>query len=172
MTGNIISLTGVSCSGKTTAGRLFADSQGYQFHSMGEYYREHLQGMPLCQVDNVLEMHIYDLMSPRDDIVVEGRTTGIIIGDYRDKNTLSLFLDVSLDRQVERYLYRSGLTDEQVARAELIAKDAHDQERLLAKYEIDIFDRDNYDHVIDTSEITVDEVVGQIEHYWRLRCQI
>jgi len=168
---NIISLTGKSCSGKTTVGRSFAKRQGYQFHSMGEYYRQNLQGISYAQVDQALDDHITYLMSSGEDIVVEGRTTGIIINRFRFNNTLSLFLGVDKERQVERYLKRSGLTSQQDARAELAAKDAHDQDRLLARHRTDIFDRSNYDHIIDTSGLSVDDAVGQIEYNWRLRCQ-
>ena len=135
---------------------------------MGEFYKNELEGKikDYNIIDELIEKQIDKLIYNNENIVIEGRTVEIIADKHNSKtddiNKTSIMLDVDLENQINRYIERENITSKSAAEENIAKKDNFDEYRLFKKYGTNIFDKNNYNIVIDTSDLNINEVLDII----------
>jgi CMP/dCMP kinase len=165
---HIITIAGRPSSGKSTAARAVAEMLGYQHFSSGDLFRAlgRERGMDVLQmnlsaeqnteIDHLVDERLREIGQTEDQIVIDSRTAWHWI-----PNSYKVFLDLDLKIGAERIL--SSMTEERmenehvphdpVAYAELLRERlASESRRYRALYDIDPYQMENYDLVIDTAE--------------------
>lgn len=134
---------------------------------MGQYYEEYLIDLPQLMVsygdiDIKIEKYIEQIANKDKDIVMEGRTVGILV--YTD---YSVLLYADLETKTQRFMDREHMEDFDMAKMRLIKKDSHDIKRLNRRYNMDVFNKNCYNIAIDTRDHdirqTVDMILKEIE---------
>lgn len=171
----IISIGGNQGSGKSTLAKRLADALAWPRYYMGGMRREAAtkKGLTLAQYNKLgesdpqtdLEVDEYQkkLGETTDNFVIEGRTSWHFI-----PQSLKFYLDVSDEEGAKRIFDagRSGEdknmnTLEDVLNSVRLRK-ISDRKRYLQFFGIDTYDLNNYDHVIDTTHLTPDEVFDKV----------
>lgn len=129
---------------------------------MGQYYEEYLIDMPQLMVsygdiDIKIERYIEEIANKDRDIVMEGRTVGILV--YTD---YSVLLHADMDTKTQRFMEREDIDDYDTARNRLIKKDSHDIKRLNRRYSMDVFNKNCYNIAIDTRDHDIQQTVDMI----------
>lgn len=170
-----ILLSGLSGTGSTTAARRIAEDLDLQYVYGGQIFRSLAQerGISLEELAESLET---DPEAEReidrrligaamdDDVLVESRTVGWIFP--REVPACRIWLTCDLEERLRRVQDR-----EHHARSaeNLLRREASDNRRYRALYGIEPTDFSPFDLVIDTTNLSVDEVVERIEAVIRER---
>lgn len=163
----IITIDGRVCSGKSSLiqGLLEKLSQYYgheiPHYSCGKYYRETLrETLPNELVDDAMIAYVRDIYKNNDVAVIDGRSSNFSLQDgfelADDKKVISVLCDVNKIKQVERIKSRKQKTSLKSIAAEL-ERDRRDKKRCQAKFGKDIFDKQNYDIYLDTTDAPLQE---------------
>lgn len=167
----IITISGNAGSGKSTVAKVLKVKLGMKRYYMGGILRDiaKQKGLTLEEFSNLrLKNSSFDKeideyqknLANKDNIIVEGRTSFYFI-----PNSFKIFLKCSLDVAAER-IFKDKREEESGTLKEikelLIKRSKQDEQRYLELYGINPFDESNYDLVIDTSNLRVDEVVEEI----------
>lgn len=173
----IITLSGKAGSGKTTIGREVAKRLGYKFYSMGDLRGEIAQrrGITIDELNKIGEKEDWTdkevddyqekLGKKEDNFVVDGWTSFHFI-----PHSVKIFLDVDLDLAAER-IFKNQRPDEKKANSvEEVKKTISNRmkesnERYKKYYSIDIYDLSNYDVVIDSTGMSVEEEIDAVLDY-------
>lgn len=158
----IISVSGLTCTGTTSVGSKLAEKLGFEFYSMGQYYKEYQHDLPKMMVDfNTVDMkiekYIEDIVNNNNNVVMEGRTVGISI--YTD---FSILLHADIETTIKRYMQRERIENVDQVSEQVIKKDAQDIKRLNNKYNMDIFNKNCYNLNVNTTYYDIDEVLTLI----------
>lgn len=171
----IITICGEAGSGKSSVGRELARRLGYRFYSIGDVRREMAlkRGMSLAEFNRLGEREDFtdrevdgfqeELGKKEDNFVIIGRTSAHFI-----PHAFKLFLDADLDERARRVLQDSGNREEETyssleeAREAIRERRKSDELRYRKYYGINPFDKKGYDLVIDTTRISIGEVVDKI----------
>lgn len=178
---HIITIAGRPGSGKSTAAKSVAKQLNYTHFSSGDLFREisREQGQDILQSNLAAEK---EDGIPRIDQLVDdrlrqiGETENNIVLDSRMAwhwmpQSFRVFLNLDIETAAERIL--AAMTPERIA-AEHIPSDPHDYaenlhgrlqsetRRYKKIYDVDPYDIDNYDLVINTKTTTQDEVARLI----------
>ena len=171
----IISIGGNQGSGKSTLAKQLAETLEWPRYYMGGLRREAAtkRGLTLAEYNKLgetdpmtdLEVDNYQkkLGETEDNFVIEGRTSWHFI-----PQSLKIYLDVSDEKGAER-IFEAGRkgedknmeTFEDVLNSVKIRK-VSDRKRYLKFFGIDTYDLKNYDYVIDTTNLTIDEVFDKV----------
>lgn len=171
----IISLSGAPGSGKSTIAQMLADKLGWQRYYMGGLRREAAKkrGMSLTEYNKLGESDIStdkevdeyqrELGIKEDNFVIEGRTSWYFI-----PHSLKVYLDVSPEAGAKRIfgsLQHKNTRNEgdnletwQDVLASTSQRVASDNLRYRQYYDIDVYDKKNYDFCLDTTDLTPDQV--------------
>ncbi|MFP4524692.1 MAG: (d)CMP kinase [Candidatus Woesearchaeota archaeon] len=188
----IISFSGTPGSGKSTVAQMVADRLGYKRYYIGGIRREaaRKRGMTIEEynrlgetdpsTDEEVDEYQQKLGEEEDDFVIEGRTSFHFI-----PHSFKVYLDVDLHEAAKRIHHdenkgegRNERTFATVEETEENLKEriASDRKRYKEYYGLDCFDKDNYDAVIDTTNITPEEaaekVLEAVEHHERVHTNI
>jgi len=168
----VITISGEPGSGTTTIGQLLSKELNIKMVYIGEIFRElaGVYNMTLSEfgeyaednpdIDHELDTRQVEI-AKQGDIILEGRLSGWMM----KKNKIEAFkilLTADLDTRVQRIMGREGKDYEQV-KAEILKREACEQERYTDFYDADYHDQSYYDLIIDTSELTPDEIVEKIK---------
>lgn len=170
----IITITGKPCSGKSVAIAYLMGKYGFAKFSAGDIYRKIAtdRGLDVLElsrkndftIDKLIDDEIVE-MGKRDlnkNIIFDSRTAWHFIPE-----SFKVFLDIDEDEQVRR-LKTSGRTNEKTDLTYEEAKNALSErwnlenDRYLKLYNFDNRNPENYNLVIDTTHLTVDEVAEKI----------
>jgi len=170
----IISIGGNHGSGKSMLAKRLATTLGWPRYYMGGLRREAAtkRGLTLAEYNKLgeddpstdLEVDEYQkkLGETEDNFIIEGRTSWHFI-----PKSLKLYLDVSDEEGAKRIFLANRLgedklmeTLEDVLRSVKTRKTS-DKKRYLKFFNIDTYDLKNYDHIIDTTNISPEEVFNQ-----------
>jgi len=170
----IITISGLPGSGKTTVARMVAERIGFRHYSAGNMRGEMAikRGLTIDQLNEIgkkeewtdkdVDRIIEDLGRKEDNIVVDGWVAFHFI-----PHSIKIFLYVDLRVGAER-IYRNQRPDEERKANieeiyEMIKKRVKESnDRYKKYYGIDFLDGKNYDHVIDTTDLTIEKVVKKI----------
>jgi cytidylate kinase len=171
-----ILLSGLSGTGSTTAAKRIAEDLGLHYVYGGAIFRKMAKerGIPLEELVESLERnsatekevddHLKALGSTEDDILIESRTIGWILP--KDVPAIRIWLTCDLPERLQRVQNR-----EHHARSpeNLLRREASDNKRYRALYGIEPEDYTPFDLVLDTTSLSVDQVVEEIESFIRAR---
>lgn len=170
----IITLNGIPGSGKSAVGKRVAEKLGYEFMSMGMLRRKMAEdlGITLEELnrrgeqdpasDRTVDEYQEKLGRERDNLVIDGKTSWYFI-----PRSLKVFLtadDETCARRImgdDRKVEQFASLDEAVA--SIRNRMASDNRRYMKYYGIeDAYDHAHYDLIVDTSHLTIDEVVRKV----------
>ena len=175
----IITMTGKPCSGKSATIDYITKKYGFEKFSGGQIFRRIAteRGIDILElnrkkdisIDKLVDDEIKDIGNKNldNDIIFDSRTAWMFI-----PKSFKVFLDISTDEQVKR-MKNSGRSDEII---ELSAEDAVkslqerfalENERYLMLYGKNNLDLSAYDLVVDTSNLTVEQVGEKIMEKYR-----
>ncbi len=171
----IISIGGNQGSGKSTLAKRLAEILTWPRYYMGGLRREaaRKRGLTLAEYNKLgekdsstdLEVDNYqkELGETLDNFVIEGRTSWYFI-----PQSLKIYLDVSDEVGAKRIFNEKRQGEdkamesyEDVLKSVKIRRNS-DRKRYLEFFAIDSYDLNNYDYVIDTTELTSDEVFAKV----------
>ncbi len=175
----IISFGGNAGSGKSTIAQMLADKLGWQRYYMGGLRRDKARerGLTLAEYNQLgesdpttdFEVDEYqkELAQKEDNFVIEGRTSWYFI-----PQSLKVFLTVDERVGAERILAelkqansRNEATVETVEEMMAINRERKESdERRYRKYyhDIEVYDPENFDFVVDTTNLTPEQVFSII----------
>lgn len=175
----IISISGMPGSGKSSVAEMMAGRLGMKRHYMGGMRREiaRKRGMTLGELnkigekeewtDRVVDDYIRKLTEKEDNFIIESRTAFFLI-----PSSVKIFLKVDTRegaRRIHEQMKREGDKRNEgaygsVEEAEEAMKKRmeSDGRRYRKYYGVDIFDMDNYDIVVDTTEMSIEEVADKL----------
>ncbi len=168
----IITITGKPCSGKGATVAKFLETHKFEKFSAGDIFRRigTERGLNVLEMNKAKDVESIDKLvddeiiaiGKRDlekDIIFDSRTAWHFI-----PGSFKVFLDIQ-PREAARRLIGSGRTTEKVevteeeAMADLEARWNIENERYMKLYGFDNKNPQNYNIVIDTTNLTVEEVV-------------
>jgi len=175
----IISLSGAPGSGKSTIAQMLAAKLGWPRYYIGGLRREaaRKRGLSLAEYNKLGESDIstdkevdeyqHELGEKEDNFVIEGRTSWYFI-----PHSWKIYLDVSKEEGAKRILGSlqhkndrnedsniKTLADVLASTSERIASDTR---RYRQYYNIDVYDKNNYDFYLDTSNLTPDQAFAAV----------
>jgi len=178
----IISLSGAPGSGKSTIAQILADKLGWPRYYIGGLRREAAKkrGLTLAEynklgenditTDKEVDEYQRELGEKEDNFVIEGRTSWYFI-----PHSLKIYLDVEQEEGAKRIfgsLQRKNdrneaenLSSWQDVLASTSERLASDIRRYRQYYDIDVYDKKNYDFCLDTTHLTPDQVFAKVFKY-------
>jgi cytidylate kinase len=178
----IITFNGDEGSGKSTVAQKIAEFLDIPRFYMGQIFRDvaKKKGLTLVEylksgetnpdVDKEVDEYMYQLSQKNNNCVIEGRTAFHII-----PHSLKIYLKVDLTEGAERVYNQLQEEDSrneiknEVTLEKVISKIKErretDNKRYKMYYGIDIRDENNYDFILDTTQLSREEVFKKIEEF-------
>jgi cytidylate kinase len=170
----IITISGRPGSGKSVVAKAVARALDMPHVSAGDFMREIAaeRGVSILElsraaehgseIDNEIDARTSRLAAQGGDFVMDAR-----LGWHFIPNSLKVFLDVTTEVAARRIFEAArGSEYENVdlysTRAAIESRTDSERRRYMTYYDIDYTDPDHYDLWVDTSKLTVDEVVDRI----------
>ena len=169
----IITISGRPGSGKSVVAKQVAEELGFHHASAGDFMREMAAERGL----SILELSREALGDEEIDRDIDARTLRLAEGDdfvldarlgwHFIPHSVKVFLDVSLEEaarriyDADRGAERENL-DLESTREAIEKRTNSERQRYMTYYALDYTDRNQFDLVIDTSLLTVDDVVSLI----------
>jgi predicted cytidylate kinase len=170
----IITISGLPGSGKTTVGKLLAKRLGFKFYSIGDLRGRMAmeRGLTIDQLNEIgmkekwtdKEADEYQkrLGEEEDNFVIESR-----LGFYFIPKSVKIFLEVEPRKAAER-IFRNQRPDEkrkgtvEEVLGSIRKRMKSDDTRYQKYYKVDFLDKSHYDIIIDTTSLTLEQVVEKI----------
>jgi CMP/dCMP kinase len=179
----IITINGDEGSGKTTIAKIISDKLNFPRYTTGEIFREmsKKRGMSLVEyvklgetdpnIDKEVDDYVIKLSKEQDNIIIDSRVAWHFI-----PNSLKIYLAVD-DNEGARRIYQEILgknnrneTKKTPPSIEYVLEKVRerrktDDKRYLKYYGINIRDKNNYDFVVDTTQISAEEAYKKVMEY-------
>ncbi|AEH01988.1 viperin family antiviral radical SAM protein [Lacinutrix sp. 5H-3-7-4] len=170
---NKITLSGFAGTGKSTVGEILKEQLNFEFISVGNYSRGFAMekyGMTINQfqkhcvdhpeLDNLIDDKFKSVCNTKSNIVVDYR-----LGFHFIKNAFNVLLKVSDEKASER-IRLGNRQNEATSPKEIKLRNDTMRMRFLKQYNVDFTNDNNYDLVINTGNLTPNEVAQKIiKHY-------
>ncbi len=178
---NIISISGELASGKGTVSKILMKELNYGVYRNGEYVRKLAKDMGLDitgfnvyvekhpEIDIQIEKSAAEYAKIHDNFIIDAR-----LGWYAVPNSFKVYLKVDIDVSAKRAFYdkdrknteKFDTIEEQ--KEDIIKRYKMENERYWNLYKIRRDDMSNYDLVIDTTNLTPNDVAKKIkEEYFK-----
>ncbi|MEJ2252477.1 MAG: AAA family ATPase [Candidatus Lokiarchaeota archaeon] len=170
----IIIISGLHGTGKSTVGNILAKKLNLKYYSTGQAFRELAKEKVMSlkefnkfveehsEIDKTLDNKVLQKAQQEDNIVIDSQIGGYLLKDLADhKILLKCPLEIRVKRMVERddSLYHEKLEETKV-------REQSEMDRFKDLYDIDLSDENKqqelYDIIIDTSNLSIEEVVEKI----------
>lgn len=167
----VISFSGAPGSGKTTAAIALANYLQWPRYYIGGILRDlaKQKGITLAEItkqaetdfsiDREIDQYQKNLGETHDNFIIEGRTSWYFI-----PRSLKIYLDVDFDEGVKRIWNElakqnnrnegKSLTTIEDLKQNVLNRINSDKKRYAQYYQIDVFDKKNYDLCLDTTLLT------------------
>ena len=154
--GLVITVSGLSGSGKSEVARMLAKSLMLEYHSTGGIIRDLAKETGKSIVDYCkMRGDEVDYMADKEslrlamqgNVVLDGRLTGWAAGNLADSR---IFVFCPPEVRASRVSTRDA-TDFEDALRNLMRRDVSDRSRYMKLYNIDMLDKSIYDRIIDNS---------------------
>ena len=173
---NIISITGDLASGQSTVSKMLAEDLGYYLYRNGAYFRklavengmsvtefgEYVENHP--EIDMQIEKSATEYAANHDNIVIDAK-----MGWYAVPESFKVYLKVDIDIEAKRAFLdpnrkrSENLPTLEAQKADMIKRTKNDLERYYHLYNVRRDDMSNYDFVLDTGNLTPEEVLKKIK---------
>lgn len=174
----IISISGIPGSGKSTIGREVAKKLKLKHHSLGDFTRKlaekHrmsvLEYMKSAEKDENIDKEIDDVQielgNREDNFVIDSR-----LGYYFIPHSIKIFVKCSVKEGAKRIFNDKTILRKLSEKGDITLKDTEetikkrmetDRKRYKQYYDLDFMDEKDYDLVIDSTNLKVDEAVNKI----------
>ncbi|MFW5977482.1 MAG: (d)CMP kinase [Candidatus Nanoarchaeia archaeon] len=170
-----ITIAGDLGSGKTTVGKRLAKKLEYQFLSVGDFMGEIAQEQNISlyelgkiamndngKVDRLLDTKQIEFGKMQDNVVFDSR-----LGWHFIPDSIKIYLQVDIDVGAKR-IYNDKREDEKenttlkATKEYMIKRKASERERYKEYYNIDFDKPNNFDIVINTSLLSIEEVENKL----------
>ncbi|MFX1409007.1 MAG: (d)CMP kinase [Promethearchaeota archaeon] len=169
----ILTISGLHGTGKSTIGRKVAECLGLKYYSTGQAFRDLAQEMNMTlkeftryveknpEIDKKLDEKIIDI-AKKGNILIDSQLSGYILESIAD---FKILLVCSLKTRVKRMAERDQSSyDEKLKETKI--REESELERFNILYNFDLSNEKKiktlYDLIIDTENLTIEEVVTQI----------
>ena len=165
-----ITITGGLYSGKSTVAKAISEALNYTYFSVGELQRKLAveKGMSITEynkymlennLDHEIDNGTIEIGKEEDNFIFDARLAWYFI-----PNSFKIYLKVELDAAVERAMKDERGKSEKYTSKEEAMMNITERRRLEVSrfkdiYNIDINEENNYDLVMDTSHMTLEEVI-------------
>lgn len=173
---NVISITGDLASGQSTVSQMLAEDLGFYLYRNGAYFRklavengmsvtefgEYVKNRP--EIDMQIEKSATEYAKNHDNIVIDAK-----MGWYAVPDSFKIYLKVDIDTAAKRAFADSNrkksenLPTLEAQKNDMIKRTKNDLERYYSLYKVHRDDMNNYDLVLDTSDLTPEEVLNKIK---------
>ena len=168
----IITISGIAGSGKSTVAKKLAQKLRYAHYSVGDLMRAMAKerGVSLLELgrlaekDKAIDVELDErqrALGKKDDFVIDSR-----LGFHFLKKSFKVFLQVELAVAAERILKERRAHESYADLADSVAsikkRIASEDKRYSSYYKVDYQDVFHYDLVVDTTSLTVSQVVERI----------
>ncbi len=167
-----ITISGPPGSGKTTACNGLAEALDLNAIVFGKIFRELAaeKGLTLAEfgslaekdksIDEFIDSKILEIARANENIILESRLSAYMLS----KNNIpafKIYLNASSDVRVARVGVREGETVEEALK-KTVERQASEAKRYMMYYGIDVNDLSVYDLIVDTDNLTPEEVLSEI----------
>lgn len=171
----IISIAGDLSSGKTTVTKLMQETLGYEIYRNGEYFRklavemgmsvtefnEYVKDHP--EIDRQIEQSAKEYAATHENLIIDAR-----LGWYAVPESFKIYLRVDTDEAAKRAFgdpnrkKSENFATVEEQKADLIKRFNLENERYFSLYGVHKEDMSNYDFVLDTTNLSPEEVNQKI----------
>ncbi len=166
----ILTISGLHGTGKSTIGKIISQKLGIKYYSTGQAFRELAKEMKFSleeftdyveknpHIDKKLDKKIIEIAS-RDNILIDSQLSAYILDSIAD---FKILLTCPLETRVNRMTERDNSNYEEKLKETLI-REKSELARFNKLYELDLNNQsiieNLYNLIIDTTELTIEEVV-------------
>ena len=130
-------------------------------HAINKYILDH------PHLDREMDEQTAQKAKGYENCIVDGRAQWYFLPE-----SIKIFLDCTVEKAAERLFHAKRESehykDMDEALQQVQSRKLQDQERFQKLYDINIYDKNNYDLVIDTTNLTVEATVEQILNYLQM----
>ena len=173
---NVISITGDLASGQSTVSKMLAEDLGFYLYRNGAYFRKLAveKGMSVTEfgeyvekhpeIDRQIEKSATEYVAGHDNIVIDAK-----MGWYAVPESFKVYLKVDIDVAAKRAFAdpnrkrSENLPTLEAQKADMIRRTRNDLERYFNLYNARRDDMSNYDFILDTTNLTPEEVLEKIK---------
>lgn len=173
---NIISITGDLASGQSTVAEMLAKELNYYLYRNGAYFRklavdagmsvtefgEYVKEHP--EIDMQIEKSATEYAKNNDNIIIDAK-----MGWYAVPESFKVYLKVDIDVAAKRAFAdpnrkrSENLPTVEAQKEDMIRRTKNDLERYFELYKVRRDDMSNYDYILDTSNLTPEDVLNKIK---------
>lgn len=166
----LVTISGLSGSGKSSGAKGLSERLGIPtvdvgsiFRAMAKRHRMDVIAFGLYaekhpEIDRELDDEMIRLAKKRKNLILQGRLAGLMSA-ARGLKAHRIWIDASLDTRAKRTAVREGIPLAK-ARKNVAKRDNDNRNRYLETYGLDLNDRSVYDTVVQTDDLTIEEVVS------------
>lgn len=168
----IITISGLSGSGKSTITKLLAKKLGYKYFDAGRAQRELAEEKGLSiielnkleekgpQLDNLIDEKLLNQARNNENIILEGRISGWMCYQNNIK-AFKIWIECPLDVRIQRVAGRESKNIETTTK-ETVFREKSENIRYKQYYNIDRNNLSIYDLVVDSNKNLPNKIVGII----------
>ena len=169
-----VTISGKAGSGKSTAAKLLSEKLGLKHYSIGDLMRAIAdeKGLNLLELNKIaekdksidfeLDNKLKEIGKAKDNFVVDGRLTAFFIPNAE----VRVFLDADDKIRAQRILKDKRQQEKSKNLKEAISsikkREESEKKRYQKYYGVNYLNKRLYNHIIDTTKLTPNKVVGKI----------
>lgn len=172
---HIITITGDHASGQGTLSNRLKEKLDYEIYRNGQYVRKLAKdhGMTIVEfqvylnehpdLDRQIEKSATQYANEHDHLIIDAK-----LGWYAVPDSFKVYLKVDIDTAVERVMGDAVRKDtepyatKEEAKEKILYRHNEETKRWIQEYEANRDDMSNYDFVIDTTNLTPDEICEKV----------
>ncbi len=171
-----VTISGPPGSGKTTVAEIVSGRLAYELVTGGKIFRETARSMNISlaelgsaaeredRYDKMLDAYLLEIMTKRDNIVVESRLSGWLC-HLNGIDAFKVFVDAREEVRLERIKKSMAKRQEEIAEnilQQMREREGSERARYRKYYGIDYGDTSIYDLVVDASDSSAEDVAEVI----------
>ncbi|MGM5482582.1 MAG: (d)CMP kinase [Nanobdellota archaeon] len=171
-----ISISGTPASGKSSIAKKLAEELGYKYYSMGDLQRQianekniTIQELSKLEsedksIDQQIDNKQRKLGKEKDNFIIDSRLAPHFIPD-----AVKIFVDadpnIRAERRVGQKRNEENFESTQDAFELMQKRQESDRDRFINFYGFDFLDMSNYELVVDTTGLTIDDACEKIKQF-------
>src|SRR3989338_839443 len=172
----IITIAGTPGAGKSTVAKLVAKKLKLKHYSTGDYMRQIaikrnislIELSKIAEKDKSIDKELDDSQinsgRTKDNFVIDSR-----LGFYFIPHSIKVLLIANIDKSVDRIFQQKRAEEnaptKEAIKKKIIVRKRSEKKRYKELYGLEIYDFKDFDIIIDTSDLTIKQVVDGIVKY-------